>query len=246
MENSKIGFSIFGIFVIAIIIGGFYFMKQSDNKENTNTFNKESVKEKEIDIRLDNTKDYIYFTDSDVFSEELNIDYRTINFNFDDKNNIAEKLNNENDKLKATLKIDNDLDDDDQYNKLESAKYNIYEVYMFDKYISLVIDYYEFDRDDIISYLYSKTYVFDKNTGSLITEDDLLKEFNLSKSDALDKIKDYVKDQDILKDDIELDADATISNIDELAVYVDKIGRLTVSVVVKNNQKDYNENIIIN
>lgn len=246
MENSKIGFSIFGIFVIAIIIGGFYFMKQSDNKENTNTFNKESVKEKEIDIRLDNTKDYIYFTDSEVFSEELNIDYRTINFNFDDKNNIAEKLNNENDKLKATLKIDNDLDDDDDYDKLESAKYNIYEVYMFDKYISLVIDYYEFDRDDIISYLYTKTYVFDKNTGSLITEDDLLKEFNLSKSDALDKIKDYVKDQDILKDDIELDADATISNIDELAVYVDKIGRLTVSVVVKNNQKDYNENIIIN
>lgn len=245
MERNKFGFIIFGIFVLALVVGGYVLMKKSEEQPSKNeTFIKELSKEENKEIRIDETKDYIYFTDSKREVDELDIDYRTINFNFKGAEAINKKLNEENEKLKETLEYDEDLEDE-AYNKLSYAKYSIYTVYMYDKYISLVVDYYEFDREEIVSYIDTDTYVFNKNTGNIITNDDLLKEFNLNEDDVLDKVKDYVEDQDVLKDEEKLDSEETIKNIDELALYVDKIGRLSVSILVKSDQKDYNDSVIL-
>lgn len=245
MEKNKIGFIFFSIILLVIVVGGFVLMKQSENSDNTNTtFIKKLTKEEEKEIRLDTEKDYIYFTDTDKLVEELDITYQTINFNFDGVSSIEDKLNNENKELKDTVKYDDTLETD-AYDKLTYAKYSIYTVYTYDSYISLIVDYYEFNQEDLITYTGGCTYIFNKNTGSIISNEELLKTYNLTESDVLDKIKDYVEDQNLLKDNEELDSDATIENIDTLALYVDKIGRLTASVLVKSDQKDYNDSVIL-
>ena len=75
-------------------------------------------------------------------------------------------------------------------------------------------------------------------------EDELLDKFSLTKDDVIEKIEDHINGQNLLTEE-ELDVDATIDEIDDYAIFVDRSGRLSISIVVKNDQKDYNEVIIL-
>ena len=39
---------------------------------------------------------------------------------------------------------------------------------------------------------------------------------------------------------------AALNNIDSLELYIDKLGKLSISILVKSDVKDYNEVIILN
>lgn len=243
MENNKIKVFIFIIVVIIFIVGGFILMQKSIPKNETS--NKNKITEiKKTDIKLDETKDYIYYSDADRIVEELDLEYKNVNINFKDDNNIAKLLNAENASLKETLKYDETIEDA-PYDHLIYAKYMIYEIIYFDNYISLIIKYYSYDNENLVTYLDSKSYVFDKNSGKLISDDDLLSKFNLSKDNVKTKVKNHINDAALIKTDEELDADTSVNLLEDYTLYVDKLGRLAITFIVKSNQKDYNDNVIL-
>ncbi|MBE6148847.1 MAG: hypothetical protein E7167_05125 [Firmicutes bacterium] len=233
---------LFFLVILVFIFGGFILMKKSTYSNSTN----QSSIDTEIvsDIRLDESKDYIYYSDVEEIAHELDVEFKTINLNFKDKNDIAKMLNDETIQLKQTLTYD-DAIIDAPYDHLVSVKYKIYSVYTYGNYLSLVVDYYEYQYETLVSYLSTKTYVFDKNTGELIPTDKLLSTYNLTKDVVLNKIKAHIEDEDIAKSEEQLDSAATVDRITELPLFVDKIGRLSISILVKSDQKDYNEVIIL-
>ena len=242
MEKNGWKFIVFAIIVLIIIVGGFFLMQKSFPKENTTKVaNKTSKKAK--DIRIDKNKDYIYFENSETIAHDLDIEYKDVIFNFKNYESIQKQLNDEAKEYKDALVIDEELEEAD-FDNVVKATYKTYEYYLYDNYISLVVNYYHFDREDLISYLDSDTYVFDKETGNRYTEDELLAKFNLTKEDVINKNTNHITDQNLLTDE-ELDADASIEAIDDYAIFVDRSGRLSISIVVKNDQKDYNEVIIL-
>lgn len=243
-KYNKLKAYLFFIVLLIFIVGGFILMKNSNFKPSDNKII-ELNKDDHKDIRKDNTKDYIYFTDKETISSELDIEFKSIHINFDDSNNIEDTLNNESLELKKTLVYDEE-NEEAIYNHLVSANYMLYQTYNYDNYISLIVDYYSYDLENLISYVSTKTYVFDKMTGKLLSEEDLLKAYNLTKEDVLNKVKTHILDEDVAKEGEELDADATIESITSLNLFVDKIGRLSMSILVKSDQKDYNEIIVLN
>ena len=234
---------IFLIILGIIIVGGFVLMQESNRKLKNPTTKKTTEKVEEI--RIDPNKDYIYFEDKEVKVDELDIYFENVVLNFKETTGIEKSLNEENASLKETLKYDDSLEDT-SYNKLSSAKYATYEVYNYDKYISLVVKYYNFDRENLVTYKDSKAYVFNKDTAHLYTDEELLKAFEIDEKTMKEMIKDTVDGENLLREDEELDSTATLENIKDPSIYVDKIGRLTVSVLVKSNKIDYNEDVILN
>lgn len=235
-KNNGIKFILFGIILLIIIIGGYILMMKS-MPENNKPKKKEEVKV--IDNRINKKKSYIYFKNEKHASEEYNIEYMDIVLNFKNNTVIEKELNEETANMKKTFKTDED-------SNVESAKYKLYNIHEYDKYLSLVVDYYSFNKEDLGLYEKSSIYVFNKETGKLYSEEELLKEFNMSKEDVLKKIEEYIDAQSKLKEEQEIDVDKTMDNIKNLNLFVDRIGRLNTSVLVKSDQKDYNEVIILN
>ena len=243
MENNSWKFGIFGILVLIIMVGGFILMKQSFPQNNTTNIIKTVANKKDKDIRLDKDKDYIYFENSETIAHDLDIEYKDVVINFNDKENIQGKLNDETKKYKSEVVYDNELEEAD-FDNVVSATYKTTEYYVFENYISLVVNYYTFDREELISFVDTDTYIFDKTTGNRISEDELLSKFNLTKNAVNEKIIDYVDGQNLLSE-AELDLDATIEAIDDYALFVDRVGRLSISILVKSDQKDYNEVVVL-
>lgn len=243
-SGGKIKFAIFGVIVIIIIIGGFYLMKKSEKITLENKVDNKVIKEEKEskDIRIDKTKEYIYYTNYERVVDELDIEYKDIVFNFEGHDDIAKSLNEETKTLKESLVYDEEAEDI-AYDKLQRASYKQYEFIIFDDFISLIVRYYNFTKDDLVSFERAKTYVFSKESGKILSEEELLQKYNLSFEDARWKIKTYVSDQNLLKEGEELDADATVINLTELNLFVDKLGKLNATVLVKSDQKDYNDNI---
>ena len=235
---------LFVIVLLIFIVGGFVMMKKSASKLNEEPSKNIEEKEEIKDIRLDSTKDYIYYTDSEEKVHELDIIFKNVNLNFNDANGIAKILNDETEQLKKTLTYDEEIADA-PYNHLISAKYKVYNTYTFDNYISLVVDYYDYHYESLVSYLTTKTYVFDKITGNLLSNEKLLDAYELTKDDVINKVKTHIADEDIAKEEEDLDEVATVEAMTELSLFVDKIGRLSISVLVKSDQKDYNEIILL-
>ncbi len=246
-ERNGFKFGIFIVIVLIIIIGGFVLMKKSTNfgtKEETKKdfFDSET---KRKDIRIDKDKDYIYFTDYEVYEDKLDIDFEKVYINFKDDNNIAKTLNDENASFKANIKKDNN-EKDAPYDKLSYAKYSKYELYTYGDYITLLVKYYTYTTENFISFISSKAYVFNLNNGNLVTNEELIKKYNITLNDINTKISDFVVGQDLIKDGEKLDADATVAaNKDNLVLYVDKLGKLNASILVKSDKKDYNDNVIL-
>ena len=241
-KNSGVKVAFFIVILLVIIIGGYILMKKSISMNDNTTNNKKdnTIKVEQKNIKIDQTKDYVFFDNNDPVVSDLDIDYKKIYLNFKDNESIAQKLNNETDVLRKTVKIDDTLEDD-EYDKLESAEYKRYEYFVSEDYISLVVKYYKFDRENLVTFNKCSTYTFTKDEGKYLTEEELLKKFNITSEEIENKITKFVSDQDILKEEEDLDSEATINN--GYAVYVNKFGKLMASIIVKSSLKDYNEDI---
>lgn len=247
MENKNGGKIAFFIFIILLfIIGGYFLMINRDKFLKNNKIIEENIiKNEEKDIRIDNTKDYIYFSNVEHVVEELDIDYYEIHFNFSGNDNLEKKINEETKKLKEENKFD-EKDPLAVYNHLTFAKYNQFDIISYSNYLSLVEKIYTYDNTNLVSFIDSKTYVFDKKTGKLLSNEELLRLFNTNVEQVRGKVKTFIEDANLINEGEELDAVATVNNLkNNLALYVDKLGRLTISILVKSNQKDYNESVVL-
>ena len=133
MKSNQIKVYIFIIIVLVFIFGGFYLMKKSESLKNE--VNQTISEEKDTDIRIDKTKEYIYFTNLNVIESELDIEYKDIVINFEDKENIQNEINTENKEFSESVKYD-ESNEKAIYNHLVSAKFNKFDIFYYSNYIS--------------------------------------------------------------------------------------------------------------
>lgn len=242
MKTNQIKVYFFIFVILVFIFGGFYLMKKSEKFKNV--VDKKVTEVKDTDIRLDKTKDYIYYSDVNVVEGELDIEYKNININFEDKEGVAAIVNKENEEMSKSPVYD-ETNEEANYNHLISAKFAKYEIIHYVDYITLVVNKYSFDYKTIITTLGSDVYVFDKTTGKLYNNDELLSKFSVNKDDIKGKIETYLNDKNLVSEENKIDVEQTISNNTKYNLYVDKLGRLVISILVKAEKSDYNDIIVL-
>ena len=242
MKTNQIKVYFFIFVILVFIFGGFYLMKKSEKLKNV--VDKKVAEVKDTDIRLDKTKDYIYYSDVNVVEGELDIEYKNININFEDKEGVAAIVNKENEEMSKSPVYD-ETNEEANYNHLISAKFAKYEIIHYVDYITLVVNKYSFDYKTIITTLGSDVYVFDKTTGKLYNNDELLSKFSVNKDDINEKVKTYLNDKNLVSEENKIDVEQTISNNTKYNLYVDKLGRLVISILVKAEKSDYNDIIVL-
>lgn len=242
MKTNQIKVYFFIFVILVFIFGGFYLMKKSEKLKNV--VDKKVTEVKDTDIRFDKTKDYIYYSDVNVVEGELDIEYKNININFEDKEGVAAIVNKENEEMSKSLVYD-ETNEEANYNHLISAKFAKYEIIHYVDYITLVVNKYSFDYKTIITTLGSDVYVFDKTTGKLYNNDELLSKFSINKEDINEKVKTYLNDKNLVSEENKIDVEQTISNNTKYNLYVDKLGRLVISILVKAEKSDYNDIIVL-
>lgn len=242
MKTNQIKVYFFIFVILVFIFGGFYLMKKSEKLKNV--VDKKVTEVKDTDIRLDKTKDYIYYSDVNVVEGELDIEYKNININFEDKEGVAAIVNKENEEMSKSPVYD-ETNEEANYNHLISAKFAKYEIIHYVDYITLVVNKYSFDYKTIITTLGSDVYVFDKTTGKLYNNDELLSKFSINKDDINGKIETYLNDKNLVSEENKIDVEQTISNNTKYNLYVDKLGRLVISILVKAEKSDYNDIIVL-
>lgn len=242
MKTNQIKVYFFIFVILVFIFGGFYLMKKSEKLKNV--VDKKVTEVKDTDIRFDKTKDYIYYSDVNVVEGELDIEYKNININFEDKEGVAAIVNKENEEMSKSLVYD-ETNEEANYNHLISAKFAKYEIIHYVDYITLVVNKYSFDYKTIITTLGSDVYVFDKTSGKLYNNDELLSKFSINKDDINEKVKTYLNDKNLVSEENKIDVEKTISNNTKYNLYVDKLGRLVISILVKAEKSDYNDIIVL-
>lgn len=242
MKTNQIKVYFFIFVILVFIFGGFYLMKKSEKLKNV--VDKKVTEVKDTDIRLDKTKDYIYYSDVNVVEGELDIEYKNININFEDKEGVAAIVNKENEEMSKSPVYD-ETNEEANYNHLISAKFVKYEIIHYVDYITLVVNKYSFDYKTIITTLGSDVYVFDKTSGKLYNNDELLSKFSVNKDDINEKVKTYLNDKNLVSEENKIDVEKTISNNTKYNLYVDKLGRLVISILVKAEKSDYNDIIVL-
>ena len=242
MKTNQIKVYFFIFVILVFIFGGFYSMKKSEKLKNV--VDKKVTEVKDTDIRLDKTKDYIYYSDVNVVEGELDIEYKNININFEDKEGVAAIVNKENEEMSKSPVYD-ETNEEANYNHLISAKFAKYEIIHYVDYITLVVNKYSFDYKTIITTLGSDVYVFDKTSGKLYNNDELLSKFSVNKDDINEKVKTYLNDENLVSEENKIDVEKTISNNTKYNLYVDKLGRLVISILVKAEKSDYNDIIVL-
>ena len=242
MKTNQIKVYFFIFVILVFIFGGFYLMKKSEKLKNV--VDKKVTEVKDTDIRFDKTKDYIYYSDVNVVEGELDIEYKNININFEDKDGVAAIVNKENEEMSKSPVYD-ETNEEANYNHLISAKFAKYEIIHYVDYITLVVNKYSFDYKTIITTLGSDVYVFDKTTGKLYNNDELLSKFSINKEDINEKVKTCLNDKNLVSEENKIDVEKTISNNTKYNLYVDKLGRLVISILVKAEKSDYNDIIVL-
>lgn len=242
MKTNQIKVYFFIFVILVFIFGGFYLMKKSEKLKNV--VDKKVTEVKDTDIRFDKSKDYIYYSDVNVVEGELDIEYKNININFEDKEGVAAIVNKENEEMSKSPVYD-ETNEEANYNHLISAKFAKYEIIHYVDYITLVVNKYSFDYKTIITTLGSDVYVFDKTSGKLYNNDELLSKFSINKDDINEKVKTYLNDKNLVSEENKIDVEKTISNNTKYNLYVDKLGRLVISILVKAEKSDYNDIIVL-
>ena len=210
MKTNQIKVYFFIFVILVFIFGGFYLMKKSEKLKNV--VDKKVTEVKDTDIRFDKTKDYIYYSDVNVVEGELDIEYKNININFEDKDGVAAIVNKENEEMSKSPVYD-ETNEEANYNHLISAKFAKYEIIHYVDYITLVVNKYSFDYKTIITTLGSDVYVFDKKTGKLYNNDELLSKFSINKEDINEKVKTYLNDKNLVSEENKIDVEKTIKMI---------------------------------
>ena len=228
-EDRNLGSIIVFVSIIAILLGGGFYL--ITHKDIYLKVNEEEIVEEKKSIKILDDKDYIYYTAIEVLDENNSLEYKTININIDsiDAKDLQEELNNNMSSIQDSLKKDSE-------GNIISCDMINYEDIVTDKYISLNVTTFSYlKNEEQLTKSIVKHYVFDIENGKLLTNRDILKKENLTDQEIRVKIRDYVKD------DQDVDIDATLNS--EYSLSISKEGKVIINTIVKNLNMDYNVSI---
>lgn len=231
-EKNYLSVTLFVLIVFVLLLSGNYLIK------NKNKISPVKIK----DIRIDNSKDYIYFTDSDIASEELDLTYSTIhiNMNSTDAKNKEDELNQEMNIAKGSIrKYSKEEVEKKEFTKtvqegeIYYAEYLKYDVLVSDNYVTLetIKGHYNLSSSDDNNTI--KYYTFSKEDGHIMSMDEI-KNANKIKNSDIEKTKEkYIEDNE----------DITIK---EYELYIDKYGNTIMNLLVNSGDITYNDTVKIN
>jgi len=265
-RNGKIYGALFLFFIVILIVGGYVLtvkITKEDNNDKINTSNNEKEEENVVvsdKYKIDKTKEYLYFENIDSKSLEHEIIYQDIiiNINSNDAKNLETKLNNEMTELRKTYKklSEQEISEEDEEkilykeDDIYSTSFKKYTRYFYKNYTTLLVDSFDYDCFNGSAYKSSISYVFDINTGKILTKKELLNIYNKNLDSLKSRVKETLESEQTEVEGTNLiDITSTINsfdNDDNYALYINKSGFLAVSFLVKTTQIDYNDVIILN
>lgn len=215
--------------IIAILLGGgFYLITHKD----IYLKDKEEVKvEEKKSIKILEDSDYIYYSNLETIDEHNSLEYKTININIDsvDAKDLQETLNNNMSAIRESLVRDAE-------GNVVSCDMISYDYNVTSKYISLNVTTFSYlQNEEQLTKSIVDHYVFDIETGKILNTRDILKKENLTDQEIRVKIRDYIKD------DAEVDIDATLNS--EYSLSISKDEKVVINTVVKTTNMDYNVSI---
>ena len=231
---------LFILIILGIAVGG-YFLINNTKKEEIQP--QEETKTITNNIKKDNNKSYIYFTNESILSDKLELIYKDININInsEDSSKLEQELNIEMSNIKNNVIK---YSDTDQEMPKELITDNIYQAEMIDynfnetiKYLCLISNNYTYTAGTAengrgIQNSNLKYYVFDLKDGKLLTTKDILNKEKITDQEIRTKIREYLKDDD------NVDIDKTLAG--EYQLGITNTGNILINTVVKTNDIDYN------
>ena len=228
-EEKNTGSIIVFLTIVAILLGGGLYL--ITHKDIYLKPHEETKQEEKKSIKIDDSKDYIYYTDIEVLDSDNSLEYKTININIDNSEAkaIQDELNSNMLNIKASL------NKDDEGNIISTDMVS-YDYVINSKYISLGVTNFSYlQNEEQLTRSIVKHYVFDVTTGKLLTNRDILKKENITDQEVRVKIREYIKD------DEDVDIDATLNS--EYSLSISKDDKVVVNTVVKTSNMDYNVSI---
>lgn len=228
-EDTNMPSIIVFVTIIAVLLGGgFYLITHKD----IYLKDKEEVKvEEKKSIKILEDSDYIYYSNLETIDEHNSLEYKTININIDsvDARELQETLNNNMSAIRDSL-----IRDDE--GNVVSCDMISYDYNVTTKYISLNVTTFSYlQNEEQLTKSIVNHYVFDIETGKILNTRDILKKENLTDQEIRVKIRDYIKD------DADVDIDATLNS--EYSLSISKDEKVVINTVVKNANMDYNVSI---
>lgn len=247
MEKLKNTIGIIALLVILLtfIIGGYFLMRYviKDAKVTTN----ETKQEEKIDLRIDKSKDYIYYDNIIEVLESEEIEYMDVYFNIQGLEDTNKTLKSEMDTIRKSIKYGKDISNKEELNisneDIYSLEYRDYQDYSFNEFLSLLVLDYKYNIETGSTPMNITSYVIDKFTGKRILGDELLNKYNLNMDTVKEKVKQRVSDLKNLNEEISVDD--TMNNFNTFALYINKVGKLAITYVVKASNLSYNDTIVL-
>lgn len=254
MDNTKnkVGVIFLGIILLIFIVGGYFFMKYMVN--NPSEEKKKGIVELKNEVRINNKKDYIYLDNSveiidDIFKQDIILNFKGL----EDENS---KLHSELETIgNNAIKIDGqEIPEDVTCEKdLYSFSYRNYEITEFSYYASVVIVDYDYNCVNGSVPINIKSYVINKDNGSIITNEELLSAFLISEEKIVEKVKKRLEDTQVLDGEVGvIDIENTVNNVKngtygiDKALSISKNGKIVINFIVKSNKINYNDSIELN
>ena len=252
LERKKdfIGGITFIIFVVILIVGGFFVTRYlTSEKEH------KKVLQSEIDkLKMDPKKDLVYYENETILSPDPDIIHKDIIINLKEADTVNELLKESMDKIRTSVKKKGEVEVDSSKDILYdidivSSKERNYTVYESLKYLSVLVTDSDFTCYNGSTITSQTAYTFSLTTGKRLSNETLLGYANLSINDVKNKIRSKLEeDQKELTDGQTINIDETINliNIKDLVIYTNKSGKIVTSFVVKTNEDSYNDTIELN
>ncbi len=246
--RSKFGFWVFILILVIFIVGGYITMNYMINKE-TKDETKTDVIVEINEKRIDPTKGYIYLEETDTVIKEYSIGYPTLVINMESGKEIAETINAEVKTYEGSVKSMDEatIPEGAEYfgneENIYSLTYKEFEVIEFGNYVTLITKDFNYDVLKFMTALKTDSYTFNKNSGELVVEEELLNSYGKTLDDIKNEIKNNLNALNIGINTINVDE--TINNFN-YGIYINKVGQLEVTYLVKSTNQDYYDKLVIN
>ena len=250
-QKDLIGGIGFIVFVIILIVGGFFLTRYlTSEKEHKKVVQNEINK-----LKIDTSKELVYFENETVVSDEPDIVHKDIVINLKEADTVNEILKDKMDQIRNSVKKISESQVDPNREMLFSEgdifsaterNYTVHESY---KYLSVLVIDSDFNCYTGSTITNEEAYTFSLSTGKRLSNETLLGYTGLNIDEVKAKIREKLeKDQLEFNDGTVINIDETLNsvNVKDSIIYANKSGKIVISIVVKTNEDSYNDTIELN
>ena len=249
IDKSRTAIIVFIAIIILIAVGGYLLVtsdKESESNKKAENYDK---------IKVDKNQDFVYYTDREIVSSELEIIYQKININVnsEDAKRISTEINSKVDSLKNSItKIsETEIPEDKEllYNvdDIYSADLQEYNYYQYKNYLIIKVDNYTYDCFGTFGAHDIKYYILNLKNGQEISASQLKEIYNVDDEEIKNKIANHIYEINKETNNNVINVSETIANADNnYVLYISQNGDLMANIVVITNEINYNEDIVIN